>query len=251
VGLAKMSTRGSMGVSSTSGATERAPSDRDLDGLTILVPPGARTGSLSSVAYYLLRDLIVTLELPPGELLNERDLMGRLDLGRTPIREALHHLERENLVQIYPRRGIVVAPVDLRDLGSISEVRVELEGLAARLAAERATTAERDVAAELSAELGATIGERDERTLIRFDQRVHRHVHRCAHNELLAATLDHYLVLSLRLWFLGLDRVRRLDEAVQEHREMLAAIREGDPDRAADAVRRHVSGFEREIRAVL
>lgn len=238
-------------MSGTSGALEQPGIGRDLDALTVLVPPEARTESLSSVAYYLLRDLIVTLELSPGELLNERDLMARLDLGRTPIREALHHLERENLVQIYPRRGIVVAPVDVRDLGSISEVRVELEGFAARLAAERATPEDREVAAELSTELETTAGERDERALIRFDQRVHRHVHRCAHNDLLAATLDHYLVLSLRLWFLGLDRVRRLDEAVQEHREMLAAIRAGDPEEAEDVVRRHVSGFEREIRAVL
>jgi DNA-binding GntR family transcriptional regulator len=101
------------------------------------------------------------------------------------------------------------------------------------------------------AEIDETSQESDPRALIRFDQRIHRHVHRCAHNAYIEATLDGYLVLSLRLWFLGLDRVRRLDEAVAEHREMLAAIRDGDGDRAEEVVRRHVSGFEREIRAVL
>lgn len=222
-----------------------------LDDLTVLVPDGADRGSHSSVAYYLLRDLIVTLELEPGELVSERELQERLGLGRTPVREALHHLEQENLVQIYPRRGIIVAPVDVRDLGQISEIRVELEGFAARLAAERATTEDRAAAAALAEEIEAAVDLDDERALIRSDQRIHRHVYRCAHNTLLASTLDGYLVLSLRLWFLGLDRVRRLDDAVREHREMLAAIGDGDGERAEAVVRRHISGFEREIRSVL
>jgi DNA-binding GntR family transcriptional regulator len=220
-----------------------------LADLTVLVPDGARTDSLSAIAYHRLRDLIVTLELEPGELLSERDLMDRLDLGRTPIREALHHLARENLVEIYPRRGMVVAPIDVRDLATISEVRVELEGFAARLAATRATDEDRAARAALAAELD--VDDTDPRTLIRSDQRIHRHVHRCAHNPFLEATLDEYLVLSLRLWFLGLHEVRRLDEAVAEHRGMLEAIRVGDAERAESIVRRHVAGFEREIRAVL
>lgn len=223
----------------------------DLAGLTVLVPDGAHTDSLSSIAYHRLRDMIVTLELEPGELLSERDLMDRLGLGRTPIREALRHLARENLVEIYPRRGMVVAPIDVRDLAAISEIRVELEGFAARLAADRASDADREATVALAADLEATVEETDERALIRFDQRIHRHVHRCAHNPFLAATLDEYLVLSLRLWFLGLHAVHRLDEAVAEHREMLDAILAGDADRAEATVRSHVAGFEREIRAVL
>ncbi len=223
----------------------------DLAGLTVLVPDGARTDSLSSIAYHRLRDMIVTLELEPGELLSERDLMDRLELGRTPIREALRHLARENLVEIYPRRGMVVAPIDVGDLAAISEIRVELEGFAARLAAGRTTDDDREATATLAAELEAGVEETDERALIRFDQRIHRHVHRCAHNPFLAATLDEYLVLSLRLWFLGLHEVHRLDEAVAEHREMLDAILAGDAERAESIVRGHVAGFEREIRAVL
>jgi DNA-binding GntR family transcriptional regulator len=233
--------------SASPGAATAAP---DLDGLTVLVPEGARTDSLSARAYFAIRDLIVTLELEPGSLVNERELMERLGLGRTPVREALRRLADENLVEIYPRRGMVVAPVDAGDLGAISEVRVELEGFAARLAAERATGADRELASALAAELGQT-GGGDERTLIRFDQRVHRHVHRCAHNPFLEATLDGYLVLSLRLWFLGLDRVRRLDAAVREHREMLEAIRQGDGERAEEVARAHVAGFAEEIRRVL
>ena len=65
------------------------------------------------------------------------------------------------------------------------------------------------------------------------------------------ATLNEYYVLTLRIWFLALDRVARLDDAVGEHRELLEAIRDRDGARAGEAMRRHVLGFERAIREVL
>ncbi len=206
---------------------------------------------LSDEAFYRIRDMIVSLRLRPGAPLSERWLMQELALGRTPIREALRRLADQNLVKVYPRRGIFVSNVDIRDLRSISEVRTELEGAAARLAAERATPEERQTATALIGELDASRGETDERQLIHFDQQIHRHTHRWSHNGFLEATLDEYFALSLRLWWLVLDRVTRLDEAVQEHRELLEAIRDGDAERAEKVVRRHVTGFEQEIRRAL
>ena len=219
--------------------------------LTVLPPAEGEARSLSDEAYYRIRDLIVSLELRPGSIVNERDLMVRLGLGRTPVREALRTLAQERLVDVYPRRGIFVSSVNARDLASLSEVRAELESHAAALAAERATSEERAAAGELIADLERTAGERDERTLIDLDQRIHRHVYRCTHNPYLEATLNEYYVLTLRIWFLALDRVARLDDAVLEHRELLEAIRDGDRGRAEDAMRRHVLGFEQAIRQVL
>jgi DNA-binding GntR family transcriptional regulator len=218
----------------------------------VLLPPERVSGrSLSDVAYLHIRDLIVSLELRPGSILSERELMERLGLGRTPVREALRTLAQEKLVDVYPRRGIFVSSVNARDLASLSEVRAELESFAARLAAERATEEERREAADLVEELERTPAEHDERRLIELDQRIHRHVYRYTHNTFLEETLTEYYVLTLRIWFLALDRVARLDEAVREHRELMEAIRDGDGDRAADAMRRHVLGFERAIRQVL
>jgi DNA-binding GntR family transcriptional regulator len=215
--------------------------------ITVLPPvEGAR--SLSDEAYLRIRDLIVSLELAPGSILNERELMERLSLGRTPVREALRALAQERLVEVYPRRGIFVSSVDVGDLASLSEVREVLESAAARLAAERATAEERVEAAALIEELDRTGGARE---LIELDQRIHRHVYRSAHNPFLEKTLNEYYVLTLRIWFLALDRVARLDEAVQEHRELMEAIRDGDPDRAEATMIRHVRGFEQAIRQVL
>src|SRR5262249_56355181 len=83
--------------------------------------------------------LIVTLELPPGAVVREPELTERLGIGRTPVREALRRLAQERLVEGFPRRGMFVTKVDVRDLARLCEVRVALEPEAARLAAERAT----------------------------------------------------------------------------------------------------------------
>jgi DNA-binding GntR family transcriptional regulator len=172
-------------------------------------------------------------------------------MGRTPVREALRDLAREQLVEVYPRRGIFVSGVDVGDIAGLSEVRLALESQAARLAAERRNDADRAATVELLAELERTAGEHDERRLIELDQRIHRHVYRCTHNPFLAATLEEYYVLTLRIWFLALDRVERLDDAIREHREILEAIRDRDGERAETVMRDHVAGFERAIRAVL
>ena len=243
--------------------------------------------SASDRAYHAIRELIVTLGLPPGSVVSEPALMEQLGLGRTPVREALRDLARERLVEVYPRRGMFVSGVDVGDIAGLSEVRLVLESQAARLAAERRNEADLEATEVLLAELGAGSRRRGdrgrdrlapkaaalrdlprrrrgssgeipsggtplaERELIALDQRLHRHVYRCTHNPFLAATLEEYYVLTLRIWFLALDRVARLDDAVREHRELLEAIRDRDGDGAESVMRAHVTGFEQAIRAVL
>jgi DNA-binding GntR family transcriptional regulator len=214
-------------------------------------PDAADATSLSDRAYFAIRELIVSLELPPGSVIDEPELMERLGLGRTPVREALRTLMRERLVDVYPRRGMFVSRVDVRDLAGLSEVRLALEPVAARLAAERSTSEDRLGCSELLDELERAAGEQDERALIELDQRIHRHVYHCTHNDFLERTLEEHYVLTLRIWFLALDRVARLEDAVGEHRALLLAVRDGDPERAEKVMRRHVAGFERAIRAVL
>ena len=214
-------------------------------------PEAAEAESLGDRAYFAIRELIVTLELAPGSIVSERELQKRLGVGRTPVREALQRLEGERLVEVYPRRGIFVSNVNVLDLGVLSEVRSVLEGFAARLAAERSTDADRAATVQLIDALEALSATADERLLIDLDQRIHRHVYACTHNSFLEATLDSYYVLTLRIWFLALQRVSRLGDAVKEHLELLGAIHDGDPERAEDAMRRHVAGFEEAIRRVL
>jgi DNA-binding GntR family transcriptional regulator len=205
-----------------------------------------RVSSLADKAYHAIRGLIVSLELAPGAVIDERALIERLGIGRTPVREALRRLAQERLVEVYPRRGMFVTGVDVRELARLSEVRVVLEPEAARLAAERATEADR-------AELTALIEELDAggTELMGLDERIHRAVYRAAHNDLLEATLEQYYVLALRIWSIALDRAHELEEAVEAHRTLLEAINDGDGERAAETMRAHVQDFEQAMHRVL
>ncbi len=206
--------------------------------------------SLAEKAYYAIRELIVSVELRPGAVINERELMERLLIGRTPIREALRRLAQEKLVEVYPRRGMFVTSVEISDLASLCEVREVLEGQAARLAAERATEHDRAELAALIEELERG-GALDEHGLMDLDERIHRAVYRCTHNEFLAETLEVYYVLALRIWYLALARAQELKQAVGEHRELLDAISARDAPRAERIMRRHVHDFEQAMRRVL
>ncbi len=207
--------------------------------------------SQADLAYREIRALIVTLELPPGSLLSEPELQERLGLGRTPIREALRTLAHERLVEVYPRRGMFVAALDPRDLSALSEVREQLEPFAARLAAERRTDEDLEVIDELIAGLDAVAVAPDMRQLIELDQRIHHHIYRSAHNDFLQDVCDQHYMHALRIWFLALDRVSHLGDAVAEHRDLLVAIREGDAERAAKVMSSHVTGFETEVRRAI
>ncbi|MBI3428585.1 MAG: GntR family transcriptional regulator [Actinobacteria bacterium] len=204
--------------------------------------------SLSDEAYIQIRSMIVSLDLVPGSLINEAELMTRLGFGRTPIREALRSLASEKLVDVYPRRGMFVTSVDVQNLSSISEVRAVLEIKAASLAAERSTPKDGAITLALIAEIDAIKGEPNMTNLIQLDQRIHRHIYQCTHNQFLEATLEQYYGHALRIWFLALDHVENLSDAIIEHRALLKAISDHDADAAAKAMQDHVEGFEGNIR---
>ena len=195
--------------------------------------------------------MIITLELVPGSLISESELMGKLGFGRTPIREALRSLANEKLVEVYPRRGMFVSTVDVQNLAALSEVRAVLEIKAAELAATRSTPSDHVITKALVAEIKAIKGGVDMATLIGLDQRIHHHIYQCTHNEFLASALDNYYAHALRIWFLALDRVVGLAAAIIEHRALLEAIANSDPKAAGKAMRDHVDGFETSIRKSL
>jgi DNA-binding GntR family transcriptional regulator len=204
-------------------------------------------GLIADRAYAGLRDLIVTLRLPPGSALREDELMRDLGLGRTPLREAVKRLALEGLVEVRPRSGTYVTEVEAHDIVHIAEVRAELEAQAARLAAKRMDDDLRAAAGRLDAELVAIEGTTGIGTYMALDERVHRFVWEAASNPYLLDALERLWALSLRIWHLVLERVAALPAAVDEQRALLDALVAGDTRRAGARMREHVQAFEREI----
>ena len=207
--------------------------------------------SLADRAYEAIRDRLIMLDIRPGEPLNDDLLAQDLGTGRTPVREALKRLESDRLVVAYPRRGTFATGVDITDLAHISEIRRELEPLAAARAARTAPAATRDRLAALAAEVGAldaAIGDRD---LLRRDVEVHRHIYRASGNPHLEDVLVRQDNLATRIWCLFLDRLPAVAGHVKEHAALLDAIVAGEDETAARLALEHVVGFERAVRGVL
>jgi len=213
-------------------------------------PPLDAAGSgrlFADRAYHELRDRIVTLRLPPGTVLREDALMRELDIGRTPLREAVKRLALENLVAVQPRRGTFVSGVEASDIVHITEVRAELEGYAAELAALRMDGETRAGALALREEVDHLTGADDQDGLMRFDERIHRFTWEASRNPYLIETLERYFTLSLRVWYVVLDRVPGLAHAVHDQVELIDALLERNGPRARAIMREHVLAFQREI----
>ncbi|MEA2376696.1 MAG: hypothetical protein QOD13_603 [Thermoleophilaceae bacterium] len=200
-------------------------------------------------AYLDLRDRIVTLRLAPGTVLREDELMREMEVGRTPLREAVKRLALENLVAVQPRRGTFVSAVEAADIVNITEVRAELEGYAAELAAGRLDEDHRAVAEALLREVEELAAPDSQDWLMRFDERIHRFTWEAAGNPYLAETLERYFTHSLRIWYLVLERLPGLGHAVHDQTHMLQALLAGDGERARHIMREHVLDFQREILA--
>ena len=209
--------------------------------------PQVATRLFADRAYHELRDRIVTLQLPPGTMLREDELMRDLSIGRTPLREAVKRLVLENLVAVQPRRGTFVTAVEAADIVHITEVRAELESYAAELAALRMDGAARALAEQLRDEIEDLTRADGQAGLMRFDERIHRFTWEASGNPYLIETLERYFTLSLRVWYLVLDRVPGLGHAVHDQAALVDALLERDGPRARAIMREHVLAFQREI----
>jgi DNA-binding GntR family transcriptional regulator len=206
------------------------------------------TPSLTERAYREIRRRIVTLELAPGAVVREDDLQRELAIGRTPIREAIQRLEREQLLVVLARRGVFVAAVEVSDLPLLCESRSMLEGYVARLAAVRGATADWD---RLDAVLESFDVAAPADEMLALDRQCHEIVWAAAGNRFLTDTLDMLYTQSDRLWRIYLSDMAEVHDAIAEHREIAAALRLGNGGDAAKLSEEHVEHFESSVREVI
>ncbi len=212
--------------------------------------PNSKQGLLSETAYQSIKYKIISLEMPPGSVVDESSLRTELGLGRTPIREALQRLAMEKLVTIVPRRGTFVTQIGLTDLQRLSEARFLLETQAARLACQRGTAAHWQQMEDILDQLDIDAGT-DNEAMIAADEACHHIMYEAADNEFLQDTLVSLYALSLRLWYYAISQMDDMREAVLEHRRILDALRGGNEEQAAHLIAEHIQTFHSEIQSVV
>jgi DNA-binding GntR family transcriptional regulator len=201
--------------------------------------------SLSEQAYLKIRDKIVRLEMAPGDVIREDALQAELGIGRTPIREALQRLARDQFVTVIPRRGMLVSGIDVMELSMLYETRAILEPYAMRLAAARGKQ-EHWVAMADNLQNARQPGVTNDE-LMSIDRKCHEIVWDAAGNRFLTDTLDMMYAQSDRLWHLYIADVADMRHAVEEHTEMYQALAAGDGDKAAALAEAHVRAFDEEM----
>lgn len=205
--------------------------------------PGSDS-SLTDQAYSKLEELIVTLQLAPGEVVSEAALGSQLGIGRTPIREALHRLARERLVTILPRRGIIVSEINIGAQLRLLEVRREIERLVARSAARRASDAERKQFAELARAFETAARSDDETAFMRTDRAFNELCLVAARNEYASGAMTLMHSLSRRFWFIHYREAADMPLAAKLHAAVARAVAKGDGKAAAVASDRLVDYIE-------
>ncbi len=192
--------------------------------------------------YERLRSKIITNRIRPGEILNEKDLIAEYGIGRTPLRDVLLRLQEEKLIRTIPRTGSMVTPLDMTEMRELVEVRRELEGFAARLAAERASPQQLEALRRILQE--ATEQFRDERQVDNisdyFDTRFHHVLYEAAQNGKLVEILQRLHVQMLRLWFsLGFRTIPFASQSDSLY-ALLEAVARRDGAAARSAMQQHI-----------
>ncbi len=203
--------------------------------------------SLRDRAYQEIKRRINKMEFRPGAYLNEAQISRTLRIGRTPVHQALDRLMLEGLVQVIPRKGVMVESISLDQVLQIIDVRLVNEPFCVGLAAERATPAELSKLRALLDSAGPLIRARDREQLMDLDRQFHWKISLAAKNTVLADTISRLHDRSLRFWFISLGddlQLRRVDE---EHRVILDAVVRRDAAGAADAMRHHIESSRKHI----
>lgn len=212
-------------------------------------PGSGTTSSLAQQAYERLEEKLVTLQLAPGALVSEGELIEMIGIGRTPVREAIQRLANQELFQVIPRKGLLVTPVSRTGMLHILEARKPLERLVVHRAALNARDEQRGALSAIAREMALVHERLDD--FLRLDFELDTLVDACANNPFATTALAPFRSHSRRFWYFHRQQVKLVD-AIGAHATLARLIARRDPagaEKASDAtiavLERLVSGIDR------
>lgn len=198
---------------------------------------------MADKAYDELKWRILNGEIESGQLYTENDICELIDLGRSPVRSALSKLQHDRLVEIIPRKGMLVRGISSREIREIIQVRLSIEPVVAKLATQNATA---DDISKMEALLAQTEDskKRSRKQAMRVDHEFHIALAEATGNSVLAEVVSFIKKRSSVFWFRSIVSNEKMDQVQQEHQNILTAIKNKDEKTAVETVTNHIAKLE-------
>lgn len=208
------------------------PAPNGMERLTRLWQAQPITGATSDMVYAVLHEAILSGILSPGQRLAEEAFASLFNVSRTPVREAFVRLETTGMAHRVPRRGLVVGRITPQEIVDVYVVRETIDGLAAFLAAQSATAGDVAHLTSINSEFARAVERGDADEMARLNLEFHTAVAAAARNSLLVQFLEHIHHLVRRFPGTTFQHPGRAKTALEEHEQLIDAIRAGDAGRA-------------------
>ena len=200
---------------------------------------------LKDLVYLELKHKILTGEIVSQTRLMEIDLSEKMNVSRTPIREAIKRLADDGLVKVEPRRGAYVANISIKDMLDVFEVREDMEGFVAELASQRINEEEKAELRQIASEYEEAINKaEDKEGIIELDEKFHNFIVRCCGNETLSELVKYVQELSLRFRYLYYNDFSLYESTAEQHNRIMEAINAGRADEARREADAHVKALK-------
>jgi DNA-binding GntR family transcriptional regulator len=206
-----------------------------------------RKSPLAKQIYTSLKEKILLMEYPPGQILQEKELADQFGIGKTPVREALIYLEAEGLVERVPYGTTHVAEIDFAKLRDTFELRNSLIEIAGQWASKRVTEEELKQMEDIVQRME---NETDPKNLMRLDSEFHELINEATGNQMLCKALGMLRYQAMRVWALARDKSFTLEFA-EDFRETIKALKERNSSLTKRLLRRHAEKFIHEVRKQL
>ena len=210
--------------------------------------PPAKPQSLAAQAYEAIKERIITLHFLPGQYVNEADIASLLQFGRTPVHQALQRLDHEGLVQVLPRKGIIIRPDSLQEILRILDSRITVEPELARQAAQSATKEQAKMLLELAVATPPNKDAPDIATFTTNDRAFHRAIGEVSGNAVMADFARMLHERSTRFWYLHLWQTINVAQSNAEHLKVAKAIAAGNGDTAAERMAEHIEALRARLK---
>lgn len=217
----------------------------------VLEGGGINTETLAGRVRDYLRTEIMEDRIPMGQRLREADLAAMFGISRAPVRDALRELAAEGWVTIVPRHGAVVTTVSREEFLEAYQIREALEGLAVRLAVPRLTAEDLATLRELNQEMKQLIEKKDIEAYFKVNLQFHRVFVERSGNGRLVELYDQLMAQIHRIRPASVLLRGGMESSTAEHEALLAAVEQGEPDKAAALMMRHIREPQRALEEMI